>query len=157
VRGLGAAGGGGGGDGEPFQWQGVEMTSPLQRMTCIANTHPRFDPAEKQCDTWSCEPAPPGLITPRHSRGPDLPCCMQPTSRVDALRLLNGSHVVFVGDSTARRGALQLKAFLEGSSFADSSQGHEHTTYQLSLPLGATVTLVTLCVMIVVCMCFYVL
>ena len=45
---------------------------------------------------------------------------MTHTSASDALAMLNGSHVIFVGDSMARRSARQLQVLLTGSTFHDA-------------------------------------
>ena len=81
-----------------------------QRMECIASTYPVFD--DRRCEEgWDCKAVFSSSCT----------CCMQELTPPQALHLLNGTHVVFVGDSTARRASRQLRCFLDGSRFVDTS------------------------------------
>lgn len=52
----------------------------------------------------------------------DVPasCQLMPTDRAAAQRLLNNTAIIFIGDSTGRKAALQLIADLEGKRFVDA-------------------------------------
>jgi hypothetical protein len=104
----------------------------LLRADCVAHTHPVFSDDE-DCERWTCASYSSPLV-------PAFPCCM-PAMEVDAaLRLLDGADVVFVGDSTARRMGIQLRAFLTRSSFADQPV---HSTVTGRVTTSSTATTVS--------------
>jgi hypothetical protein len=78
-----------------------------QRLECIANTMPTWSPT---CEV-DCAP----YNTVAKGRRGQADCCMSTMSRMEAITLLDGAHVVILGDSTARRAGVQLKAFLVGA------------------------------------------
>ena len=45
-------------------------TATLQRMRCIAHTHPVFDPA-RCSEGWDCK-----VYLPKSENGPECRCCM---------------------------------------------------------------------------------
>ena len=74
-------------------------------MQCIAHTHPVFDDSGEDCSTWTCRPF-------ESLRNPDLSCCMTAMDQPTAARMLNGTIIQFVGDSTSSRAAREMSAFL---------------------------------------------
>lgn len=102
-----------------------------QRLECVEHTHPVF--TSDDCSVpWDCDP----LVKPKFP----FQCCVTPLSRMESLRLLNGSWVQFFGDSTARRAARQLTAFLSGSDFSDEAYHFSHTQAVTSFRSNISVT-----------------
>lgn len=87
-----------------------------------------------ECTAWS----------PKHAEvhNGDLESCdLRAYSPQEAATILNGSVVMFIGDSTARRAALQLKAHLLGTHFEDVAVGPgKHEDMEMRLQLGGAVT-----------------
>jgi hypothetical protein len=102
-------------------------SSTRDRMECIAHTHPRFDDAEQSCGEWDCHP-----YTSHDNRRAPV-CCMEEMGIAEAAAMLNGTHVVFIGDSTARRAGIQLRAWLTRTAFFDTKVHQSvHRTVRLT-------------------------
>ena len=93
--------------GVPPNWTAIPTVQQVAQ--CIAHTHPVFH--GDNCKEWDCDP----LLDP----GFPFPCCVQPLTTSQIFRLLNGSQVYFIGDSTARRAGYQLTSMLRRQAFAD--------------------------------------
>jgi hypothetical protein len=92
-------------------------------MQCIQETYPQFGEwtgSLSGCFDWTC----------KASSAAGIPCCMGRMSREEVTSMLNGSHLFFVGDSTSRRAALQLRAFLHNVYFTDAkTHGRQNFHY----------------------------
>ena len=107
----------------------LSALTDLQRMSCIAHTYPVFDNSAKACDQWTCSPYDPRSQTATSSSA----CCVSRSSRSSALRLLNGTNIVFLGDSTARRAACHLTAYLQVGIRARRTSIKTHSYHELGV------------------------
>jgi hypothetical protein len=87
----------------------------------VLQARPHFT---ENCTKWV------GAVTNEFGQAVPDRCQLQALSHWETMRLINDSVIMFIGDSTARRAALQLRTMLANTTFSDvmKEDGSYHST-----------------------------
>lgn len=108
--------------------------SAHQVMRCITDSVPQWT---ADCSSWTGTHVQNSVPEPAKQQ-----CQLKAVDRATMIATLSNTIVIFFGDSTARRAARQLHAFLAGTQFADSKSPGT-TVYRLSVAEARNITIIS--------------